>query len=428
MDVRDGRRTVYMPSYTFAAGLNRAAAAAWADLGYKVKPVECDGCRPQLRDASLSRQCHAARIEIRSGRGRGAPPLPEPICYNLPHELRRRRNVLLVQLPIPPLGPAPIRGNVPLAGAYLKVFAEQKGLGGDYAIDVLPAELANTLGDHALAAALADREPWMVGFTCYLWNIERTLWIARRLKRLRPGVRVVLGGPEITADNAWVLDTPDYDFAVVGEGEQTFANLLLALLGDETPPVPIAGLYVPAPAAPRFRPDRAPAFRTPMPDLNRLRSPYLAGILDAADERMMLLETTRGCVFKCKFCYYPKSYDKQYYLSRENVLAGLRHAAERGAREVFLLDPTLNQRQRLRRLPPHAGRGQPRPTFQLLRRAARGGNHGRDGPAAARGEFHGGGGRPAIHRAGDDDEDGPQEQPAGLRARRAGDARVRASG
>ncbi len=240
-----------------------------------------------------------------------------------------RRNVLLVQLPIPPLGPGPIRGNVPLAGAYLKVFAEQRGLGGDYAIDVLPAELANTLGDHALAAALADRDPWMVGFTCYLWNIERTLWVAHRLKKLRPGVRVVLGGPEVTADNAWVLDTPDYDFAVVGEGEQTFANLLLALLGDETPPVPIAGLYVPSPTPPRFRPDRAPAFRTPMPDLNRLRSPYLAGVLDAADERMMLLETTRGCVFKCKFCYYPKSYDKQYYLSRENVLAGLRHASER---------------------------------------------------------------------------------------------------
>jgi radical SAM superfamily enzyme YgiQ (UPF0313 family) len=257
----------------------------------------------------------------------------------------KRRNVLLVQLPIPPLGPAPIRGNVPLAAAYLKLFAEQRGLGADYAIDVLPAPLANTLGDRALAAELARREPWMVGFTCYLWNIERTLWLARQLKRLRPGVRVVLGGPEITADNAWVLETPDYDFAIVGEGEQTFGNLLLALLDDETPPVPIAGLYVPPPTPPRFRPDRAPAFRTPMPDLNRLGSPYLAGVLDAADEGMMLLETTRGCVFKCKFCYYPKSYDKQYYLSRENVLAGLRHAAEHGAREVFLLDPTLNQRR-----------------------------------------------------------------------------------
>jgi radical SAM superfamily enzyme YgiQ (UPF0313 family) len=262
----------------------------------------------------------------------------------------RRRTVLLVQLPIPPLGPAPVRGNVPLAAAYLKLFAENRGLAHDYDIRILPPTEANSLSDHALAAAIVRRRPWLVGFTCYLWNIERTLWIAREVRRLCPGVRVVLGGPEITADNAWVLDSDDYDFAVIGEGEQTFSNLLVALLDDETPPVPVAGLYVPPPMlAPRvnsrFDPARAPAFRTPMPDLNQLGSPYLAGILDAADEQMLLLETTRGCVFKCKFCYYPKSYDRQYYLARENVLANLAHARERGAREVFLLDPTLNQRK-----------------------------------------------------------------------------------
>jgi radical SAM superfamily enzyme YgiQ (UPF0313 family) len=258
----------------------------------------------------------------------------------------RRPTILLAQLPIPPLGPAPIRGNVPLAAAYLKLFADRKGLGDFYDIRVFPAAAANTLGDRALAAALAEHDPWLVGFTCYLWNIERTLWVAHELKRRRPGVRVVLGGPEITADNAWVLDTPDYDFAVVGEGEQTFADLLLGLLGDDVPPVPVAGLYVPpAGAAARYDPARRPAFRQPLPDLNLLGSPYLAGILDAADEEMLLLETTRGCVFKCKFCYYPKSYDRQYYLSRENILANLSHAQDRGAREVFLLDPTLNQRK-----------------------------------------------------------------------------------
>jgi radical SAM superfamily enzyme YgiQ (UPF0313 family) len=256
-----------------------------------------------------------------------------------------RRTVVLVQLPIPPLGPEPIRGNVPLAAAYLKLFAEGKGLGAFYGIDVIPAPQANALGDRALVAAIAAREPWLVGFTCYLWNIERTLWIAAELKRRLPGVRIVLGGPEITPDNGWVLGTPDYDFAVIGEGEQTFAQLLLGLLGDEIPPVPIPGLYVPPRSGPRFDPTRAPAFRTPMPDINVLGSPYVAGILDAADEGMMLLETTRGCVFKCKFCYYPKSYDKQYYLSRDQTLAGLRHAAEHNAREVFLLDPTLNQRR-----------------------------------------------------------------------------------
>jgi hypothetical protein len=257
-----------------------------------------------------------------------------------------RRTVLLVQLPIPPLGPAPIRGNVPLAAAYLKLFARLKGLDPFYAVDVFPAPLANALGDRALVGAIAARDPWLVGFTCYLWNIERTLWVARALKERRPEVRVVLGGPEISGDNAWVLDSPDYDFAAIGEGEQTFAQLLLGLLGDDTPPVPIPGLYVPpAGPGPRFVPSRRPAPRSPLPDLNLLGSPYLAGILDVADEQMLLLETSRGCRFRCKFCYYWKSYDKTYFLADDTIRASLHHAADRGAREVFLLDPTLNQRK-----------------------------------------------------------------------------------
>ncbi|MFL5341125.1 MAG: B12-binding domain-containing radical SAM protein [Gemmataceae bacterium] len=268
-----------------------------------------------------------------------------------------RRRVLLAQLPIPPLGPAPIRGNVPLAAGYLKLFAHQQGLGQHFDIQILPAVEANTLGDRALAVAIADREPWLIGFTCYVWNIERTLWLCRELKRLHPAVRIILGGPEITADNAWVLESPDYDYAVIGEGEQTFSELLHLVLDQSRgearrvglsllnagPNIP--GLYVPPTFGPRFDAARQPAFRTPLPDINVLGSPYLAGLLDAADEQMLLLETTRGCVFKCKFCYYPKSYDKQYYLSFDLVRAGLRHAAQRGAREVFLLDPTLNQRK-----------------------------------------------------------------------------------
>jgi radical SAM superfamily enzyme YgiQ (UPF0313 family) len=240
----------------------------------------------------------------------------------------------------------PIRGNVPLAAAYLKLFAEQRGLGQFYSIELFPARLANTLGDHALVEAIVDRDPWLAGFTCYLWNIERTLWVCRELKLRQPEMHIVLGGPEITSDNAWVLDTADYDFAVIGEGEQTFAQLLLGLLDDNVPPVAIPGLFIPPDGCgPRFHPSGQPAPRSPLPDLNFLGSPYLAGILDVADEEMLLLETTRGCRFRCKFCYYWKSYDKTYYLADEAIRASLRHAADRGAREVFLLDPTLNQRK-----------------------------------------------------------------------------------
>lgn len=265
-----------------------------------------------------------------------------------------RRRVVLAQLPIPPLGPAPIRGNVPLAAAYLKLFAENQGLGSDFEIDILPAVDANTLGDRALAATIAKREPWLVGFTCYVWNIERTLWICQGLKRLQPQVKIILGGPEITADNSWVLDSPDYDYAAIGEGEQTFAEFLArerdggSSANRFSLPVldaAIPGLYLPPPSGPRYDPARRPPRRTPMPDINPLGSPYLSGILDAAEEKMLLLETTRGCVFNCKFCYYPKSYDQQYFLSPDLVRAGLRHAVERGVEEVFLLDPTLNQRK-----------------------------------------------------------------------------------
>jgi hypothetical protein len=112
------------------------------------------------------------------------------------------------------------------------------------------------------------------------------------------------------------------------------------------PPVPVPGLLVPpAGAGPRYDPSRQPAARSPLPDLNLLGSPYLAGILDMADEEMLLLETSCGCRYRCRFCYYWKSYDKTYYLADETIRASLRHAAERGAREVFLLDPTLNQRK-----------------------------------------------------------------------------------
>jgi len=247
------------------------------------------------------------------------------------------RTVLLVQLPLPPAGAAPVRQNIPLAAGYLRLLARKWGLEAAYQFEWLPAALVNAGGDQALADAILARQPWLVGLTCYVWNIERALWLAACLKRRRPDLRIVLGGPEITADNAWVLQHAAIDYAVLGEGEQTFAELLAALLQHARPPVPIPGLYVLPDGPP-------PAPRIPLALLDEISSPYLEGILDAADERVLFLETMRGCVFKCRFCYYPKSYDRLYTVSPERVLANLRHAAERGVEEVVLLDPTLNQR------------------------------------------------------------------------------------
>ena len=273
-----------------------------------------------------------------------------------------RRSIQLLQLPIPQPGLEPAKGNVPLAAGYLKMYARRRGLEEFYDIELFPPRLSNTLSDCGLVEEILARDPWMVGFTCYLWNIDRTLWIASRLKERRPDLRIVVGGPEITADNAWVLQHPAIDFAAIGEGEQTFSELLTALRFHNLPREPIAGLFV-SPNVARSRRERStsdlpvleshsalgeselllPTFRQPLASLDEISSPYLEGILDAADEEMLLLETIRGCIFKCKFCYYPKSYDDLYFVSREKIIANLQYARERGVKEVVLLDPTLNQ-------------------------------------------------------------------------------------
>jgi radical SAM superfamily enzyme YgiQ (UPF0313 family) len=227
---------------------------------------------------------------------------------------------------------------VPLAAAYLKLFARSRGLEDRFDIEILPAVDASSLGDQALLDEIVARRPSLLGFTCYLWNVDRTLWLAARAKQLLPETRIILGGPEVTPGNAWVLDDTAIDFAAVGEGEQTFAEFLEGLGGSGHSC--IAGLGRREGGRMRFG-----ARRLPMPELDAISSPYLAGILNAGDQEQLLLETIRGCIFKCKFCYYPKAYDGLYYVSRDKVLANLAHARENGAREVYLLDPTLNQRR-----------------------------------------------------------------------------------
>lgn len=257
---------------------------------------------------------------------------------------QKRRRILLVQLPIPAVSGQLVRGNIPLAAGYLAVYARRCGLEEHFAIEILPAQLANTLGDVALVDAILARQPWMVGFTCYLWNVERSLWVAQQLKAQAPQTRIVVGGPEITLDNFWVLEHPAVDYAVVGEGEATLAQLLSALANRDELCEPIPGLV-------NLRGPRATssAFipRAPLPSLDLIASPYLEGILDPSEERTLLLETLRGCVFKCKFCYYPKNYDRLYFLSMDKVREILHKAREAGVRELVLLDPTLNQRRDL---------------------------------------------------------------------------------
>jgi len=211
--------------------------------------------------------------------------------------------VLLVQLPVPN-NPAL---NTPLAAGYLKAYAVAQGLDAVAEIELLPRCLADYAGDALLVDAIIARQPDVVGVSLYTWNTERSLDIIRRVKTQLPQLRVVAGGPEVQKDNIWVLEHPAVDVAVIGEGEQTFADLLLQIANCKlqrasTKPQysiynlqSIAGLvFRDAQGDLVFTPDRVA-----LSDLSSIPSPYLAGYLDVPQDGMLMIEVSRWCPY-CK--------------------------------------------------------------------------------------------------------------------------------
>jgi hypothetical protein len=231
--------------------------------------------------------------------------------------------VLLTQLPIPRQNYGRKTGNIPLGAACLKQAA--RDLSG-VQVDILPEHLAAYLGDSALLDRLQEAKPQVFGFTVFSWNLERSLYFSEKLKNAC-GSRIIFGGPEITAGNALALAS-HVDFHVYGEGEAVFRGLL----SD-------AGAW----SEGRGAASSGELFRT-------AESPYLSGFLDAEIENLMLLETQRGCPYRCGFCFYNKSQAGIAFADEKNLLRAIAWAVEKRIGEVYLLDPSLNVRPRLKRL------------------------------------------------------------------------------
>ena len=86
-----------------------------------------------------------------------------------------------------------------------------------------------------------DAKPDIVGMSCYLWNVERSLFLAKQIKHQLPACTVVLGGPEITPDNGFLLQRGEFDIGVVGEGEEVWKQLLQSFPNISK----ISGLLIP---------------------------------------------------------------------------------------------------------------------------------------------------------------------------------------
>lgn len=90
-----------------------------------------------------------------------------------------------------------------------------------YVEDEHPIELAEyTIKDPVLnIASDLFQKPDVIGFSCYIWNIEETIKVVKILRKILPEVTIVLGGPEVTYDIPYWLDRlEDVNFIVIGEG------------------------------------------------------------------------------------------------------------------------------------------------------------------------------------------------------------------
>lgn len=231
------------------------------------------------------------------------------------------QRIILIQLPIPQTNFGRQTGNVPLAGAVLKQ-ATQSSSGLD--VEIVPESVSSYLGDAALLDHMLSRQPDIVGFTVYSWNLDRSLHLAASLKR-HGNIKIVLGGPEITSDNPRLTEDA-VDFLVYGEGESVFKRLI---------------------SDPNLWADGSSA-DAPDDAFESSPSPYPAGLLEPELENSMLLETQRGCPYRCGYCYYNKGRRRLTFAAEPQLLEAIDWAIQRGLAEIYLLDPCLTARPGLR--------------------------------------------------------------------------------
>jgi radical SAM superfamily enzyme YgiQ (UPF0313 family) len=172
-----------------------------------------------------------------------------------------------------------------------------------------------------VAEAILAHNPAIVGFGVYIWNVAPLTQVVAILRRLAPGVRIVVGGPEVSHETDGQAITGMADHVITGEADLAFADLCRRLLGTGPRPPHV--------------------IHAPLPDVAALRFPYEAYTQEDIAHRIVYLEASRGCPFTCEFCL--SSLDvpvRQFPL--EPFLSELQRLLDRGLNHFKFVDRTFN--------------------------------------------------------------------------------------
>ncbi|MEO7940205.1 MAG: DUF4080 domain-containing protein [Burkholderiaceae bacterium] len=178
----------------------------------------------------------------------------------------------------------------------------------------LALDLLDTLGPETGRAQV-------IGFGVYIWNVTQTCALLHVLRQLRPGLKIVLGGPEVSheCDQQPIVALADH--VITGWGDVSFPALCRALLHGPRPLMKImAG---------------------EQPPLDAIALPYAQYTADDLAHRLLYVEASRGCPFKCAFCL--SALDKTAWaFDADRFLDEMDTLYRRGARNFKFVDRTFN--------------------------------------------------------------------------------------
>jgi radical SAM superfamily enzyme YgiQ (UPF0313 family) len=197
------------------------------------------------------------------------------------------------------------------------------------------------------------QNPKIVGLGVYIWNSEQSLHVVSQLKRLRPEVTVVLGGPEVSYETERQEICALVDYVICGEADIAFGELCARLLRGDRPLMKVMQAELPEfeGEATKRRSDGAtkgedkpndPLFPFVASSLRRsVALPYSLYTPHDLARRVVYVEASRGCPFKCEFCLSSLDVPVRN-VPIDLFLEEMQKLLDRGLKQFKFVDRTFN--------------------------------------------------------------------------------------
>jgi len=204
--------------------------------------------------------------------------------------------------------------------------------------DVLLREFSINDRLDRIAGELYEAKADVIGFSCYIWNLKEIRALIRQLHPVCPNVKFVIGGPEVSFESEeFLIENPEVDVLVIGEGEKTFLELLTTWEGGGDLSQ-VSGIAWNKNGQISINP-----LRLESSDLNDLQDPYTED--EDFTGRLVYVETTRGCPYNCQYCL-SSTFKGVRYIEPERFRLMFRQILKKGARTIKFVDRTFNANKR----------------------------------------------------------------------------------